>query len=469
MIRRKPSLISIATDESISFLMLTKDGCSQKLASMPLEAFLEGDAAADELPQAVMQSTNQILVVPDYWVGNDFQAFRARKQSVITAFIERKLKQDHPSLAEIGNFYNYAIVKDHANNPQLYTFYLQEMLAYQVYQRLKHLGLGPVRITTPAMIWQKKLEGLTDGFADQGVGLVHLVDGDCFLYFFFMGKFLFSRHIQLPATDGDASDTYNQLNYEINQSFYLYSQKTKGSVKALYMLAADPTAAGQLTDLLGREVLHLPDPMPDTEAQNDMASFPFCSGFCSLDLEAPGEQYIFYKPLKFELAWRPVQWAGIAVGLVLVALLVVESGYLHYRTGAVERQVHQLKMAGGEPPDMVLESVSLSLDEITRHLARPSGSGTIMRTLLAMPAGVAVNKLVLDVSATSRLNVEAVITADSPDAFKQILKTFLSQLNQRFSLKNHSLRERDVTIQLDRGNGNEKKPVYMIDFEMKIP
>jgi hypothetical protein len=92
-----------------------------------------------------------------------------------------------------------------------------------------------------------------------------------------------------------------------------------------------------------------------------------------------------------------------------------------------------------------------------------------MRTLLAMPAGVAVNKLVLDVSATSRLNVEAVITADSPDAFKQILKTFLSQLNQRFSLKNHSLRERDVTIQLDRGNGNEKKPVYMIDFEMKIP
>jgi hypothetical protein len=164
-----------------------------------------------------------------------------------------------------------------------------------------------------------------------------------------------------------------------------------------------------------------------------------------------------------------VQWAGIAVGLVLVALLVVESGYLHYRTGAVERQVHQLKMAGGEPPDMVLESVSLSLDEITRHLARPSGSVTIMRTLLAMPAGVAVNKLVLDVSATSRLNVEAVITADSPDAFKQILKTFLSQLNQRFSLKNHSLRERDVTIQLDRGNGNEKKPVYMIDFEMKIP
>ena len=59
MIRRKPSLISIASEETISFLMLMPDGSSKKLASLPLEAFLDEGAETGDLPEAVLQSVGE--------------------------------------------------------------------------------------------------------------------------------------------------------------------------------------------------------------------------------------------------------------------------------------------------------------------------------------------------------------------------------------------------------------------------
>lgn len=469
MTRRKSYLTTIAGEESISFLMLGRGGGSKTLASIPLETFIDAGPEAGDLPAEVLQSVNQLLVVPDYWVGNHFQEFQSRKKSVITTFIERKLQQDQPSLSDVSNFYNYAIVQREGQGQHLYTFYLHEIIAYQVYQQLKQLGLGPVRITTPALMWQASLTDIADGSSDQGVGFIHLVEADCFLYFYFMGQFLFSRHIQLQESDGDATDTYNLLNYEINQSFYLYSQKTKRSVEALYMLAADPSAADRLSELLGREVLGLPHPPLENVTLADASVLPSCRGFSAKDLQKPGDHYIYYKPFKNELAWLPVQWAGIAVGMLLAVLLTVEAGYLHVLSMGGERQIHQLKSKSEEPPELVLEDISLSLDEITSDLARPSGSGTIMRTLLAMPEGVSVRKIALKVSESSRLTMDATITAEDPDAFKQTLTVFIDRLNRRFNLNPHALREKDVRIQLNRNQEDEKKPIYLINFGFEIP
>ena len=143
MIRRKPSLISIATEETICFLMLSTDGSFKTLASLPLEDFLEGSAKAADLPKSALQSVNRLLVVPDYWMGSRFDEFQARKKSVITAFIERKLKLEQPALTEAGDFYNYAVVQDQDHRQQLYAFYLQEDIAYRLYRRLETLGISP--------------------------------------------------------------------------------------------------------------------------------------------------------------------------------------------------------------------------------------------------------------------------------------------------------------------------------------
>lgn len=468
MIIRQPSLISIASDETICFQMLSTDGRLQALATLPLEGFLDESAQAADLPKSALQSVNRLLVVPDYWMGSRFHEFQARKKSVITAFIERKLKQEQPALTQAGDFYHYAVVQDQDHRQQLYTFYLQEDIAYRLYRRLETLGISPLRITTPAQVWQAKLGDTVDGFSRKGAGFIHLGESDCFLYFFFMGQFLFSRNIQIPDTGGDASQIYNLLNYEINQSFYLYSQKTKSAVDSLFILAPDASAVDQLTELLGREVQGLPALQAETGIPDEATAFPSCRGFTALDLTRHGDHYLSYRPLKNELAWRPVQWAGIAVGLLLAVLLTVESGALYLWSRSVDRQMTELTSTAAEPPELALQGISQTLDEITRELERPSGSGTIMRTLLAMPDGVTMRKIALDVSGTPVLKMEAVVDADSPDAFKDTLTVFLDQLSKRFNLTPNALREKDVTIRLDRSEGDGRKPVYQINFGFEI-
>jgi hypothetical protein len=90
-----------------------------------------------------------------------------------------------------------------------------------------------------------------------------------------------------------------------------------------------------------------------------------------------------------------------------------------------------------------------------------------MRTLLAMPEGVSVRNISLDVSGPpiSKLTPWSMW---HPEAFKATLKTFLNQLNQRFDLKNHPLREKDVRIHLDRSQVDGRKPVYQINFGFEI-
>jgi hypothetical protein len=461
-------LITIASEETICFQSLSTEGRLQTLASLPLERFLDENAKAADLPNSALQSVNRLLVVPDYWMGNRFDEFQARKKSVIAAFIERKLKMEQPALTQAGDFYHYAVVQDQDHRQQLYTFYLQEDIAYRLYRRLEALGISPLRISTPAQVWQAKLGDRVDGFSGKGVGFIHLDESDCFLYFFFMGQFLFSRHIQIPDTDGEASQIYNLLNYEINQSFYLYSQKTKSAVDSLFMLAPDASAVDQLTELLGREVQGLPALQTAPGIPDEATAFPSCRMFTAQDLTRPGEHCLSYRPLKNELAWRPVQWAGIAVGLLLAVLLAVESGALCLWSRSIDRQMIDLTSTAAEPPELVLQDISLTLDELTRELVRPSGSSTLMRGLLAMPEGVTVRKIALDVSGPPVINIEAVVDAENPDAFKTMLSVFLNQLNHRFNLKPNALREKDVSIQLDRSEGDERKPVYQIDFGFEI-
>ena len=391
MIGRKPTLICIADEKQMAFLMTSKDGRLERHANLSLDDAGEWGGVADALPKGIRQAVNQLLVIPDYWIGNDFYEFRARKKSIVTAFIERKLRLDQPSLTEAVNFYEYAMVQDQDRRQMLYCAYLQDSVAYRLYRRLEGLGISPRRITTPALIWQSKLSRHIDGFDQRGIGFVHLTDGDCFLYFFHMGQFLFSRRIQLPETGGDPTEIYNLLNYEINQSFYLYSQKTKRSVDTLFMLAQDPGATQQLSELLGRDVQGMPLPAEagPADASGGMAS---CQGFTHTDLIDHRHPAISYKPLHAEMTWRPVQWAGIAIGIFLIVLLVAEAGFLHLRQRSGQQRFAVLTATPTQNPEQVLGELTQILDEITGELGRPSGSGVMMRTLLAMPAAVSLKK-----------------------------------------------------------------------------
>lgn len=469
MWRRKPTLISIVDERQITFLMTATAGHLERQASLPLDDLRADGPPAAAGPKWVRQATTALMVVPDYWIGNNFYEFQARKRSIITAFIERKLTLDHPTLVEAVNFYDYAMVQDADRRQMLYCIYLQEQVAYDLVQRLASSGITIHRITTPALIWQATLARHVDGFAERGIGLVHLTDGECFLYFYHLGQFLFSRHIQLPETDDDPSEIHNLLNYEINQSFYLYSQKSKRSVDTLYMRAKDPQAIGQLAELLGRKVHQAPSSSHGTALLDVADAFSGCRDFCLSDLKNHVRPAISYKPLHKEITWRPVQWAGILAGIVLLVLLVLETGYLHaLHTHIQQRQSVMRASPSAQPPEHVLTELTQALDAITRELGRSSGSGVMMRTLLAMPTAVAMQKITLETLDGPRLTIEASVDADHPDAFKSVLHAFLNRLNQRFDLAHHPLREQDVRITLERQEANERQPLYRIHLSFPL-
>ena len=173
MIRRSPTIISIADEKQIAFLMMSKDGHIAHQAALPLDDAQPDGRLIDAVPKWVRQATHQLIVVPDYWFGNHLYEFHARKRSIITAFIERKLSLEQPSLTDAANFYDYAMVRDPDRRQMLYCTYLQEPLAYALYRRLASLAISPHRISTPALIWQATLGRHIDGFAERGIGFVH--------------------------------------------------------------------------------------------------------------------------------------------------------------------------------------------------------------------------------------------------------------------------------------------------------
>jgi hypothetical protein len=469
MIRRQPTIISIADEKQIAFLVTSRGGQSARQICLPLDNTLSDGRLIDAVPKWVRQATHQLMVVPDYWIGNKIFEFHARKRSIITAFIERKLLLEQPNLTQAADFYDYAMVRDQDRRQMLYCTYLQESMAYTLYRRLESLGISPHRISTPALIWQSSLSRYIDGFAEHGIGFVHLTQGDCFLYFYHMGQFLFSRHIQLPDTGDDPTEINNLLNYEINQSFYLYSQKSKQSVDTLYMLAQDPATAGQLSELLGREIRQIPPPSDTVALPDDGEAFAVCRDFSALDLKKHIHPSISYKPLRKELTWRPFQWAGMAVGVCLIVLLAVEAGFLHHRqVGIQQRQSMMLQSASTQEPDLVFQELNQIVNNISNELGRPSGSDVMMRTLLSMPAKVSLQKITFDTSDAARLTIDASVEATHPAAFKAILDDFLSQVNQRFNLDQRPLREKDIRIGLERKAHNEREPLYRIHFSFEL-
>jgi hypothetical protein len=465
MFAREKQFITFADDQTIQFARISSNEHLEPLGCTSLSP----DEDCGPLPENVRQSVNRLLVVPDYWLGNRVDALQAKKKSVIASFIERKLKQDPTSPPDAPDFYSYAAVESHDHARELYVTYLHEPIAYRVYRQLESLGCPPRRITSPALLWQGHLNHAIPGFGEKGIGFIHLCEKECYLYLYFKGQYIFSRNIQFPENEVDASQIYNQLNFEINQSSYLYAQKTKNSVDEFYVLTSDSDAAGHLTELLGREVKEISgSSISGTGGRGNWIPIS-CQSFSKADLQRRELISITHRPLKKELYWRPVQWAGVAVGSVLVVLLAVEAFYLHTWSNATERQISVLKAATPEPPEVVLQETSFAIEEIRQVLQRPSGSGTVLKSFLSEINAVSIQNLSLNLSSEAELSISANILAGDPAQFKYCMQTFLHRLNDRFQLTEKPLKENDVKILLNRGRNPGQAPVYQIHLTFGLP
>ena len=467
---RKSKIITLIESDQIFFFSLDPDGSQRIVYKSVLDRFLSLDEEQLEIPKDVLSKTNTLMIFPDYWLGNNYYGFQSKKKSLIAPFVERKLKAEVAGLEEIDNFYGYTTFKASERKQHLNVFFLQDPSAYELYHRLSDLDLSPIRMTTPALLWQYKLTR-THGteFINGGKGLVHLEDHNCYLYFFFMGQFLFSRRIAFPETTLDIEEKVNLLNYEVNQSFYLFSQKTKSGVDAIYLMSDEKDIIQGLSESLNQDIIRCEAEFTD--------NFSEISRNEVLDLLKPiNKEFssdnpflsISYKPLNRAMEWRPIQNMGMAVGILLLVFLFSETLFLKSRANTGFFTPASAYGRIGEDPKQLLRRYSEALEKVTQNRLRPSMGRMMMDLCGFLPDQISIQKALIKTDAPSELTIEAVISAPGPEGFKIILSKLLDHINGKFK-PNNPLTEKDIEVHMDRENNGHLKARYIVSFHTELP
>ena len=278
MFMKKNSGMTVVHKETLFFISYVDDAI-QVDHTILLSIFLDDNFELSSLPAVVRNRKNQLLVVPDFWIGQTDLTLQSRKRSIVDPFVERKLASEHPELPDIGLFYNYAFTAAPSESGNIYAFFLQDPLSYQLYQKFASLGMAPNDITMPAYLWGKKIEKMVPELANSGSVLIQKLSSASYLYFYHKGEFLFSRNIQFSDSGEGDSEALNALTYEINQSFYLFSQKKKAELEHIFIHSSRKEDAAELAESLGREVHSLEIGDEEISAQEITGQLGPCGAF----------------------------------------------------------------------------------------------------------------------------------------------------------------------------------------------
>ncbi len=421
------------------------------------------------LPGPLSGAVNSVLVIPDYWVGNTFYKFQSEKKSLVETFIERKLTSDHSDLPTVTDFFDYSETGGEADEKGLFVYFLQEPKSYEIYQRLAGLNIGPQKITTPAFLWNNKIYRYEDQFRESGQCLVHMVGTDCFLYFFDRGSFLFSRSIVLPDSGEGSDDALSALNYEINQSLYLFSQKARTDQIQIHLLSPEPSNAGKLSDLMERDVSDLGDKIQKPMDDETTERLSVISAFDTRDL-SPYASFLSltHTQLKKDLEWKPIQLVGIFIGLIMLTILGVESLFLHRLSLSQNVFMSRSEIQAQAGADEILQRYDESLDLMTREAQRPSLQQSIIKMVKSLPSGIQIRELTVELENGPQLGMKGLVTARNPIHFRNLLAQFLDRLKIYFE-GCRNLRIQNIDFEVLENNGNSTLQTYLIQFGFDLP
>jgi len=62
------------------------------------------------IDEALYKQIN-LLVIPDYWLTNEFYSISSKRDSVIEAFLNRRLPIDYPDIPDSKDFFEYFFYK----------------------------------------------------------------------------------------------------------------------------------------------------------------------------------------------------------------------------------------------------------------------------------------------------------------------------------------------------------------------
>jgi hypothetical protein len=426
--------------------------------ALPLAQFLSGEFDSRQLSGFQKTRSRSLLVVPDHWVKHDFFLFKSQKESLIRPFIERKIKTAYPHLAAAEHFFSYGCRQNAMAGPGLRVFHLCEPKAFDLHAALARLNLTPRWITTPALLWEERLNRQMDGFAGQAALAIHLRPQEGFLYFYHQGDFLFSREVVLV----DSADRWDALLFEINQSIYLFSQKARSDLQSVYLIGADTAFQERLADFLGRPVQMMSASGPRPKLPRDLAAL---DGLLEPEgVPAPADAHcITHSVIRQRLKWRPVQWTGMLVAAILIVCFTAESQWLAQRLAGEVQARSQMR----RQQPLSLADHDAAVVALTDDLRRPSPAHAIFDVVSALPEGVSIHEFKMDPDAL-RADLAATVRADTIDRFRQLLKALIENLNRRLQLS-PPLTVEDLVFNLEETRRQTDRTDYTIACRIQLP
>lgn len=458
MLSHKKNRLIAATDKKIYFSesggLIQGDGSVE----LPLSQFLSQEYDGRLLTSFQQSRSKILLIVPDHWFKHEFFPFKSQRDSLIRSFIERKLKTAYPNLPLVPHFFSYLFRQRGAAGPGVRVFHLYEQSCYNLYEVLRKTNLAPRWITTAALLWEERCKLRFSDFATQATLLIHLHPHEAFLYFYFQGDFLFSRAVVLPNSD----ERFDALLFEVNQSIYLFSQKAKADLNQVYLIGDETRFQQRLADLLGRSIQMIDSPSSQRTLPPELAYLEELQD--SEGVSVPGDTYsVTHSHVQQEVKWRPVQWAGTLVAVLLFLFL---AGEYHWLEGRLQDEIIARSQMQRQQP-IALADYDAALVELSEDVKRPSSAHTILRIFASLPDEVLINEIKMDLDAM-RLDVGAIVGADTIERFRHRLKALIENTNQRLRL-DPPIRIEDVVFNLDDMKSRSADTHYKIAWKANLP
>ena len=467
----KNAAIMVINGSRLYFVILDRPGEWTILPdTYSIEQILDENNPTRFVPERVQHRTLPLIIVPDYWLGNVSYSFQSKKRTLAETFIERKLLSEYPDLTDIRHFYEYVFFQADQREQVVFVHFLKEPKAFLLYNRLVAQDLNPYQITSPALLWQKVLKNTYADFDKGGKVLIHLLPSLAFLYFYSTGRFLFSRQIILPDSDGVSSEVFGILNYEIGQSLYLFSQQAKTEIGQFFLFSSGPESAETLSAGLEREMVSIRDRIEIKPGASEQAYELGPAGpFSTFSLSAIKEfQSVSHRTVKKIREWKPVQMMGIAVGLVLLLLLGGENLFLRKWLQNSQLQLSRAMEHEGSNRPQDLEQYNESLDFILRAAERSSVQDVIVHLAESLPDNIWVETLDVEVEPDPHVALEGVVKASGPDEFRDALSVFLDKLKTHF-LGSRSLRIQEIDMEKGTDLEEPEYQTYLFKFEFGLP
>ena len=453
-------------DEELFWLSTDAAGQGQCLWRLPLETVLEGPIGTPPFPETIRGNNKFLCLVPDHWFGTQSYPFRSNKPNLIEPFLIRKLTAGHPNQHAIGQFFKYKKAPANDGSDNLHVYYLNEAKAYRLNSARRKANLAPLGSTTPAFLWEEILNKASRNFGQAGSLLVHMDHHECRLCFYFNGSYQFSRNVVLP---GDA-ERIGAITYEINQSLYLFSQKTKSELKQIYLLSSDPNSGEALGEALGRDLIDCTTLIPANQRDLVIPEVPFLSGLLPKGQFARTASVfsVIHRGVRRQREWKPVQLTGIAVGLLLVLLLLGEAFILDAKQGTAEDERRQLQHQMRASAGMVLADYAQALEQVMQRIDRPSCSDVALLTMASLPVNARLKELDLALTPTPVIKVTALVDAQDTDQLRATLAQLITNLKTNFT-RMQPLSISDIDVGPAPGDDDQGlRPRFTIAFQLEL-